>query len=114
MGLSQGSGLAAAGFQALSTVMVEGYKSMGHGCRYVSAITATIFSFAAVLYVDDTDLLMKAADPDAGDKKFFHEVQTAIDDWCGLVRASGGSCRADKCYASIGLFNFTETIAVRD
>ncbi len=35
------------------------------------------------------------------------EVQTSIADWCGLIRASGGLCRADKGYASIGSFKFT-------
>ena len=57
--IGQGSGLASPTFQATSTLLISGYKSLGHGVRFQSTVTGTgmILFFAAILYVDDTDLL---------------------------------------------------------
>ena len=47
-------------FLLVSALMVEGYKPLVHGCKYVSPITLTVFALAAILVVDDTVLLMRA------------------------------------------------------
>ena len=59
-GLAQRSQFAPSTFQAVSTLMINSYKSMGNRCIYVSLVTVTIFAFSVILYVDDTNLLMRA------------------------------------------------------
>ena len=62
-GLGQGAGMAPAAFTAVSTLMINAYKRQGYGCQYTSCVSQTIFFLAAILYVDDTDLLLRAKTP---------------------------------------------------
>jgi hypothetical protein len=52
---------------------------------------------AAVLYVDDSDLLHMAKRFPT-DAKFLELVQSATNDWAGLVHASGRSLKPQKCF----------------
>jgi hypothetical protein len=71
---------------------------MGHGIQLVSAYSGTIFALAAILYVDDSDLIHLAKTPDLSDSDFFNDVQRATMDWGGLVQATGGSLKPAKCF----------------
>ena len=52
---------------------------------------------AAVLYIDDSDLFhMTQGTPT--DDEFLDLVQRATDDWAGLVHATGGSLKPQKCF----------------
>jgi hypothetical protein len=42
---------------ALSSLIADAYRQMGHGARIQSSYFAILFLLAAVMYVDDTDLL---------------------------------------------------------
>jgi hypothetical protein len=98
MGLAQGNGAAPPGFLAVSTLMIEVYKRLGHGSNFVSAWSGDAFFLAAILYVDDSDLLhlsMVASDEDAA---FLAQVQEATFDWGGLVQATGGYLKPSKCF----------------
>ena len=93
LSLIQGSGMGPWVFLSVSTLMVEGYKSLGHGCTYVSPITGAVFALAAILCVDDTDLLLRAESASTKPEDFIEYVQQALTDWAGLVMASGGSLK---------------------
>lgn len=56
-GSGQGSGAAPAAFSAISALVVNAYRRMGNGAKLTSSYTARMFCLAAVMYVDDTDLL---------------------------------------------------------
>jgi len=112
MGLGQGSGSAASAFTADSALMINAYKRLGHGCRFTSCITGTLFFFAAIVYVDDTDLLIHAKTPQAPRKDLFKMmIQDALNDWTNIVMASGGSNKPKKCHVSIADYKYVKGVA---
>ena len=98
MGLAQGNGAAPPGFLAVSTLMIGAYKRLGHGLNFVSAWTGDAFFIAAVLYVDDSDLLHMSLESEESDAEFFDQIQQATFDWGGLVQATGGALKPSKCF----------------
>ena len=64
----------------------------------MGAWSGTLLSLAAILYVDDSDLLHVAKSPATTDDEFFQDVQRATMDWGGLVQATGGSLKPSKCF----------------
>ncbi len=95
MGLGQGNGTAPPGFLAVCTLMINVYRRLGHGTEFVGAWLRDAFMLAAVLYVDDSDLLHMAKGYPTN-AEFLALVQSATDDWAGLVHASGGSLKSQK------------------
>ena len=53
------SGAAPAAWTAVSTALVDTYKSKGYGASLHAGMNNTCLDIAALLYVDDTDLLLK-------------------------------------------------------
>ena len=97
MGLGQGNGMAPPGFTAMSTLMINAYKSLGNGVDLHSAWSGMVFVLAAVIFVDDSDLL-HMADSLSTDEEFSCKIQRATDDWAGIVCATGGSLKPKKCF----------------
>jgi len=98
MGLAQGNGAAPPGFLAVSTLMIDVYKRLGHGVNFTSAWSGDAFYLAAILYVDDSDLLHMSLEDLPEDEEFLDLVQRATFDWGGLVQATGGSLKPSKCF----------------
>jgi hypothetical protein len=97
-GLGQGNGAAPPAFTAVSTLLLMSFIGMGHGNTFKSAISGLCFSIAAIMYVDDTDLLTWARSSCISDEDFLQQVQKAVTDWSMLVIATGGSLRPEKCF----------------
>lgn len=57
MGLMQGSGAPPVAWIAISTIMISAYKNQGYWAHFALAWSRLVFVIAALLYVDDTDLL---------------------------------------------------------
>ena len=79
---------------------------------YTSCFTGAVFVLAAIIYIDDTDLLLCAQDPDAPDEIFFQAIQKAINDWAMIVMATGGSLKPSKCHVSVNSYKFRKGRAV--
>ena len=92
--------------------MINAYKEMGNSCMYTSCITGAVFILAAIIYVNDTDLLLCAQDPVAPDEVFFQAIQKAINDWAMIVMATGGSLKPLKCHVSVKSYKFWKGRAV--
>ena len=93
MGLIQGSGAAPATWTAVSTV-----KRKGYGASFSAGWSGLLFTVAALLYVDDTDLLHCFCDPDISELEFVTRVQCATYYWALLLQATGGHLKDAKCY----------------
>ena len=78
--------------------MVESYKRLGHASTFVGSWTGIMFLLAAILYVDDTDLLIVAQDRDMSLDAFFQQTQQSVLDWGLIVQATGGYLKATKCF----------------
>ncbi|KAL7503928.1 hypothetical protein ACHAXN_001641 [Cyclotella atomus] len=92
-GLGQGSGGASSAWQVVSGLMLGAYKRAGYGVEMRMAWSNFIFVVAAVLFVNDCDLLHMCVDPDMSDLEFFACKQQAMYFWANLLRADGGNLR---------------------
>ncbi|KAL3780888.1 hypothetical protein HJC23_009934 [Cyclotella cryptica] len=111
MGLTQGSGASPAAWTAISTVMLSAYKTKGHGAYFVSAWTGICLSIAALLYVDDTDLLhMNTAQE--SDEDFFGKVVDGTAYWARLLQSTGGNLKPEKCYWYFMAYKFVKGVAI--
>eukprot|EP00956_Cyclotella_meneghiniana_P022380 scaffold42322_cov25-Cyclotella_meneghiniana.AAC.4 len=98
MGLGQGSGAAPGGMRNIITLVDNAYKRMGHGMAATSSISGRILILAAIIYVDDTDLLHWAKFYGIEDEEFVRQVQDANTDWGMLVHATGGAVKPSKSF----------------
>ena len=57
-----------------------------------------LFCLAAIIYVDDTDLLLRAKSRDLTMDQFFDNCQTSVTNWGQFVLATGGYLKAAKCF----------------
>ena len=110
-GLGQGNGAAPPAFTVVSTLLLMAYINMGHGVKINSAISGILFTLAAIIYVDDTDLLHWAPRPDMTDEEFFDHVQEAALAWGNLAIASGGALKPEKCFWYLISFKFRHGVA---
>jgi hypothetical protein len=56
-GLGQGSRASPPAFLALSSLIVNAYRHLGHGAKICSSYVGRLFYLSAVMYANDTDLL---------------------------------------------------------
>ena len=56
-GLCQGNGAAPAGWAVVSIAILNAHKRKGHGAQFLCPISLVRSDLAAVLYVDDTDVI---------------------------------------------------------
>jgi hypothetical protein len=77
-GLGQGNGMAPSGFQSVSTLMVNTYRRLGHVSEFCGAWSGIMFCLAAILYVDDTDLLIVANNRDMTLDEFFEQSHSPL------------------------------------
>jgi hypothetical protein len=98
MGLGQGSGAAPMGMRGVVTLVVNSYKTLGHGMKAKLSRSQRIVLLAAIIYVVDTDLLHWGEFHGINDKTFLSKIQHAINDWGKLLQATGGSIKKAKSF----------------
>ena len=96
-GAVQGNGAASPIFIAISCVILSYLQSQAIGIQFMSAITMSIFSLIAILYVDDSDILVAAICNDESDTSIFSRTQKAATAYHTAVHQTGGAVRPDKC-----------------
>ena len=106
MGLGQGNGGAPPGFTGISTLMIRSYQKLGHGLEMQSAWSSMLFKLAAIIFVDDSELLHRALSQSTTVEDFMHIVQRAINDWGGIGHAIGGTLKPSKCHGQVVAFKF--------
>ncbi|MGB0809178.1 MAG: reverse transcriptase domain-containing protein, partial [bacterium] len=99
-GLAQGNGAAPATWQQTSTTIVNAQRRSGHGITIECPITRKSVRQVGILYVDDTNLW---AGLDEDDDLFSTAAkgQASISDWGGLLGATGGALKGEKCGVTI-------------
>ena len=98
-GMCQGSGAAAAGFCAVSVVILRAHQRKGHAATFVCPISKHEAKLSSIIFVDDTDLIHinLAGDEDVDDVHM--AMQSSINSWGELLIASGGKLNPAKCFA---------------
>ena len=92
MGLGQGSGGSNPGFILTAAPMISTYKRKKIHAEMESAWSVLLMILAAIVYVDDMDMLLRAKE-NHSTEEFFKFIQAAVDIWGMLVMVSGGLLR---------------------
>ena len=106
MGMGQGSSAAAPSFSVTSLLQTNAYRRLGHCQPVFSPWSGLLLMLAAVIYVDDTDLLVRATGRRISDTDFFSQIQKAINCWGRIIMATGGHCKQAKCKVSVVTFGY--------
>jgi hypothetical protein len=95
-GCGQGNAAAGPGFTAMSLLIVNAYLRNGFGARIYSSYYKRLLILAAVMYVDNTDLVHWSSLPSCTPVELIAVVQTATYAWGGLAIATGAAMKPDK------------------
>ena len=96
-GAIQGNGAASPIFIAISCVILSFLQSQVIGTHFTSAITLSIFNIIAILYVDDSDILIAATHKDETISSIFNRTQQSANIYQSAVHQTGGAVRPNKC-----------------
>ena len=107
MGLGQGSRGSNPGFTLTAAPMIGAYKRKKFHAEMKSAWSGLLMTLAAIMYVDDMDMLLRVKNNQTTEE-FFEFIQSAIDFWGMLVIASGVSLKQKKCQVAIASFKFSD------
>lgn len=97
-GLCQGNGAAPAGWAVISITVVRAHKRKGHGATFLCPVTGVQSLLAAVLFVDDCDLIHIDMVHDETALETFAKMQASVKSWGMLLIATGGSYKPEKCF----------------
>ena len=75
-----GNGVGPPAFVVLSVLIFNAYKWLGHGATLTFAYMAQVFLLAAVIYVDNTDLLHVAPSATTTDSEIIKQVWEGTTD----------------------------------
>ena len=94
----QGNGPAPSGWAVISITIINAHQRKGHGRHLICPISRREGHLAAILFVDDTDLIHI----DMNQDQYVHEahaaMQESIGNWGRLLIATGGSLKLIKCF----------------
>ena len=87
-GLCQGSGAAPAGWAVISIKIINAHKRKGHGVHFICPISRMEGHLAAILFVDDTDLIHIDTNQDQSVHEAHAAMQESIGNWGRLLIAT--------------------------
>ena len=97
-GLCQGSGAAPAGWMVISITILQAHKANGHGATFLCPISGESFNLAAILFVDDTDVIHFRMHANESTMEAHQRLQESVLSWGNLLIATGGSLKPVKCF----------------
>ena len=100
-GFCQGNGAAPASWAVVSITIVAAHKKKGHCAHFVCPISKITGHLAAILFVDDTDLLHINLRAEESVHSAHQALQDSIYNWGQLLIASGGAFKPIKCFYHI-------------
>ena len=96
-GAIQGNGAASPLFVAISCVLLDFLEHYVTGFNILTAITLTTLAIAAIMYVDDTDILISATHSTERIENIIQRAQKSVHIWRQGVMQTGGALRPEKC-----------------
>ncbi len=110
-GYGQGNAAAGPGFLAISAHIVNAYLRDGHGSQTLTSYSHRLLILAAILYVEDTDMIHTTSVTATAQELISH-TQEATNTWGGLAIATGTALKPEKCFAYILNYKFINGRAV--
>ena len=105
-GLCQGNGAAPAGWAVISITILQAHKKKGHVASFVCPISLIRGELAAILYVDDTDVIHVNLQEEETSETAHERLQQSVLSWGNLLIATGGSLKPSKCFYHFISFKF--------
>ena len=105
-GLFQRNGAAPAGWAVISITILQAHKEKGHGAQFVCPISRTTGKLAAILFVDDTDIVHIDLNQNQSVKEAYASLQESVYDWGQLLLATGGAFKPPKCFYYLVSFSW--------
>ena len=105
-GLCQGNGAAPAGWAVISITILRAHKSKGHGATFLCPISQLKSKLAAVLFVDDTDVVHINMEARESVHTTHEKMQLSVLNWGDLLIGSGGAYNPKKCFYYLMSFDF--------
>lgn len=99
-GGGQGNAVAGPLFIAISIILLNMLESAVKGVWLRTAMSLQFLHFIAIMYVDDTNILLAALDEFETIYEVITRAKKAAKLWQRAVSVSGGAVRPDKCYWS--------------
>lgn len=102
-GMCQGNGAAPAAWGVVSITIINAHKRQHSGATFLCPISAIKRAVAGVLFVDNTDLMHLDMSQQVTYEEVHYEMKSSIHNWGGLLGATGGALKPEKCaYTLIG------------
>jgi len=95
-GIGQGNGAGPQIWAAVSSPMFEIMRSQGFYANIVASISGLTKQLVGFAFVDDTDLCVHG--PHITRNNARESMQKSVDEWQGLLRATGGALVPAKCF----------------
>ena len=89
-GLCQGNRAAPAGWAVISITIINAHKRKVHGDHFICPISRREGNLAAILFVDDTDLIHIDMNQDQSVHEAHAAMQESIGNWERLLISTGG------------------------
>jgi hypothetical protein len=97
-GIGQGNGAGPAIWAVISCLILEVMHKQGYVATFVSAISWMSIALCGFLFVDDADLLFTAPTTHQRGEEIAESAQRHLDEWEGLIRATGGALVPSKSF----------------
>ena len=97
-GVCQGNGGGPQIWAVVSTPVLDMMRVNGHGIHFKAALSGEEVSFVGYAFVDDTDIGSSSLDKHASADDVTNQLQEALIDWEGGIRATGGALVPDKTH----------------
>ena len=105
-GMCQGNRALPAGWEVISICILSAHGKKGHGAKFFCPVTKLEKHLAAILYIDDTDILHIDLRRNERVKEVHQRIQESVNSWDNLLIATGGALQPAKCFYSIILFEW--------
>ena len=96
-GVYQGNGAGPVIWAVVSSPLLKIMREQGYGTFFKTAISGLEIRLVGYAFVDDTDLIQSAKNSSESIESVIKEMQSAIDLWEGLIKATGGALSVEKC-----------------
>ena len=96
--LCQGNGAAPAGWAVIKITIINSHKRKGHRGHFICPISRREGHLAAIIFVNDTDLIHINMNHDQSVYEAHAAMQDIIMNWGRLLIATGGSLKPIKCF----------------
>ena len=83
----------------ISITVIQAHKRKGHGAHFRCPVSATSGHLAAILFVDDTDILHLRMDQVETPAEAHSALQASVTNWGKLIIATGGAFKPAKCFS---------------